>query len=76
MKAVKSVARALSEGNLDESVIRENYDLITNHKIKKLKNPVEPFSLDKAKAIIGRKEHKEFAQAVAEQDKEKLLKKE
>ena len=33
-------------------------------------------TLEKAKAIIGKKEHQEFAKAVAEQNKEILLKKE
>ena len=76
VKAVKNVAKALSEGHLDQEVLRENYDLIINTKIKKLKNPIEPFSMEKAKSIIGRKEHLDFAKAVAEQDLEALKAKE
>ena len=72
VKAVKSIARALSEGTLDQDVIRSNYDLIIKTKIKKFKNPIEPFSLEKARQIIGRKEHLDFAKAVAEQDIETL----
>lgn len=72
VKAIKNIARALSDGQLDESVIRSNYDGIVRAKIKKLKNPLEPFSLEKALQIIGKDEHKEFARAVAEQDREAL----
>lgn len=72
VKAVKNIAKAVSEGQLDEATLRENYDLVAKTKVKKFKNPIEPFSMDKAKAIIGRKEHQEFAKAVAEQDLEAL----
>lgn len=74
LKAVKNVAKALSDGKLDAEVIRANYDLIIKTKIKKMKNPIEPFSLEKAQQIIGRQEHKDFAQAVAEQNMEFLTK--
>lgn len=71
-KAVKSIARALSDGKVDEATLRANYDLIIKTKLKKLKNPIEPFSLDKAKAIIGCQEHQDFAKAMAEQNLDAL----
>jgi len=73
VKAVKNIAKALSDGQINEEIIRANYDLIIKTKIRKLKNPIEPFSLEKAEQIIGRKEHKDFAQAVAEQNVEQYL---
>ncbi|MEM7647505.1 MAG: beta-N-acetylhexosaminidase [Pseudomonadota bacterium] len=76
VRAVKSVAKALSEGAIDKEVIQENYQTILKLKTKKLKDPVEPFSIEKAKDIIGRKEHLEFAEAVATQKVEKFLTKE
>ena len=74
-RAIKSISKALSEGKVSEDAIRENYQTIVNLKIKKLKDPVEPFSLEKAQSIIGRQEHQEFAEAVAKKDVEKYLKK-
>ena len=73
VKAVKNIAKALSDGKLEQDVIRANYSLILKTKEKKFKNPIEPFSLEKAEQLIGRKEHKEFAQAVAEQNIEQYL---
>lgn len=73
VKAVKNVAKALSEGQLEQDVVRSNYDLIINTKLKKLKNPIEPFSLEKAQEIIGCQQHKDFAKAVAEQKVEAYL---
>ncbi len=67
LKAVKNIAKAISDGQLDQDVLRANHDLIIKTKIKKLKNPIEPFSLEKAQQIIGHQEHKDFAQAVGEQ---------
>ncbi len=74
VKAVKNIAKALSDERLEIDVIRKNYDLIIKTKLKKLKNPVEPFSLEKAQKIIGRKEHVDFAQAVAKQKLDDLKK--
>lgn len=73
VKAVKSIARSLSDGLIEQNVILENYKIITTLKSKKFKNPIEPFSLEKAQQIIGCKEHKDFAQAVAEQNVESYL---
>ncbi len=73
VKAVKSIAKAMSEGQLDQEVIRANYDTIIKTKIKRLKNPVEPFSLEKAQQIIGKQEHKDFAAAIASQEVDELL---
>lgn len=74
LKAVKSVARALADGQVTQETIRENYQLVIDTKVKKFKSPIEPFSMEKAMAIIGRKEHKEFAQNVADQNLEALKK--
>ncbi len=73
VKAVKSIAQALSEGELEQDVIRANHDLIIKTKIKKLKNPIEPFSLEKAQLLIGKQEHKDFAEAIRTQQVEGLL---
>ncbi len=72
IKGVKNVAKAISDGKISPETIRQNYDLIIKTKLKKFKNPIEPFSLEKAQQIIGRKEHQEFAQAVREQNTEWL----
>lgn len=74
VKAVKSIAKALSEGKVSEEAIRKNYEIITNIKLKKMKNPIEPFSLDKAKQIVGHQDHVAFAKAVAEQKVDHLVK--
>jgi beta-N-acetylhexosaminidase len=74
VRAVKTIAKALSDGKLDTEIIRENHDMIVNTKLKKFKNPIEPFSLEKAEQIIGHQEHLDFAKAVAEQDLESLKK--
>ncbi len=66
VRAVKSIAKALSDGALSQDVIYHNYQQIIQTKLKKLKNPVEPFSLEKAHQIIGCKEHLDFARSVAE----------
>ncbi len=73
VKAVKSIAQAMSDGKLDQDVIRANYDLIIKTKLRKLKNPIEPFSLEKAQLVIGKEDHKAFAAAVATQEVEHLL---
>ena len=75
VKAVKSIARALSDGLIDQDVIRENCKIITSIKEKKFKNPIEPFSLEKAKQLVGKQEHKDFAKAVAEQKVDAYLNK-
>lgn len=72
-KAVKSIARAISDGLVSKEVVQSNYQIITNIKLKKFKNPIEPFSLEKAQQIIGRLEHKEFAEAVLTQKVDKFL---
>lgn len=74
-KAVKSIAKAVSEGAIDGKVIEENYKLILDIKKRRLKQPVEPFSLDKAQQIIGKAENKELAQAIAEKKVEAYLNK-
>lgn len=75
IKAIQSISKALSDGDLEESVIKENYKIITDIKKKRLKQPVEPFSLEKAQQIIGCDEHKAFAKAVANEDVEAYLNK-
>lgn len=67
VRAVQSIAKALSDGKLNEDIIHENNKIILDLKQKKLKNPIEPFSLEKAQQIIGRKEHLDFAAAVKSQ---------
>ena len=60
IKAVKNIAKALSENKLDPETIMANNKLITEIKTKKFKNPIEPFSLEKAAQVIGHKDHKNF----------------
>jgi beta-N-acetylhexosaminidase len=68
VKAVKNIAKALSDGLVSQETIRANYEMIIQAKINKLKNPVEPLSLEKVKEIIGCQEHQDFAKAVAEKN--------
>lgn len=74
-KAVKSIAKALSEGKLDKEILQKNHKLILDTKKKKFKQPIEPFSLDKAQQIIGRAEHKKLAQDILEKNVEEYLNK-
>ncbi|MCB0377160.1 MAG: beta-N-acetylhexosaminidase [Bdellovibrionales bacterium] len=76
VKAVKSIARALADGEISDEIIHRNYEIIKQIKEKKLKQPIEPFSLDKVKQIIGCAEHKQLAQDIASGDVEKYLNKE
>jgi beta-N-acetylhexosaminidase len=73
LKAVKNIARALSDGIIDSDTIKENYKIITTLKQKKFKNPIEPFSLEKAQQIIGHADHLKFAQAVLDQKIDEYL---
>jgi beta-N-acetylhexosaminidase len=68
VKAVKNIAKALSDGLISQETIRANYEMIIQAKINKLKNPVDPLSLEKVKEIIGCQEHQDFAKAVAEKN--------
>lgn len=74
VKAVESVAKAIEAGEVSEDTLRYNCNIITNLKKKKLKNPIEPYSLEKVNQIVGKQEHKDFAQAVANQDVEQYIK--
>ncbi len=73
IRAVKSIARAISDKKLNPELILKNCALIKSIKEKRLKNPIEPFSLEKAQQLIGRKEHLDLAQAVLEQKVDQFL---
>lgn len=60
-KAIQNISRALSDGKLTEQTIMDNFDLIMKTKEKFLTEPVEPFSIEKAMAVIQNPETKEFA---------------
>ena len=66
VRAIQSLSKAMSDRKIDQEVVFKNYKIITDIKKKKLKQPIEPFSLDKAKQFIGCQEHKDFAEAVAQ----------
>ena len=74
-KAVKSIAKAISEGQLSKEIIEKNHKMIVETKKKKFKQPIEPFSLDKAQQIVGSDENKKLAQAILEKNVEEFLKK-
>ena len=59
--AINSIAKALSDSQVSEEDLQHNYKLILDLKKRKLKQPVEPFSLDKVKAILANSSHKKFA---------------
>lgn len=65
VRAIQSLSKAMSDGKISEDTVRQNYKIIMDIKKKKLKAPIEPFSLEKAKQLIGCKEHKDFAEAMA-----------
>ncbi len=73
MKAMNAIAKALKDKKIQSSVIDKNYSEILSFKKKNLAAPYDPFPLDKALEILDRKDHKEFAEAVATGQVEKYL---
>lgn len=73
IRGVKSIARAISDGKLDPALIKRNNEIILGIKTKRLVNPVEPFSLEKVRQLIGRQEHLDLAEAVRTQKVEAFL---
>lgn len=65
-KAIKSVSIALSEDKITEQVILDNYNLVLETKQKLLTEPVEPFSLEKALAVIDSQDTKTFAKSLTQ----------
>jgi len=62
--AVNSIAKAVSENKVSKEDIQQNCKMITDLKKKKLKQPVEPFSLDKVNLLLGHDDHKKFVEDV------------
>ena len=64
IQAIKRVQEALEKKELEPAVVEENHKLIEACKSQKLQYPVDPFSLEEAKAIIGQKKHLELAKTL------------
>ena len=63
---INSISKALSDKQVSSEDITANAEAIVALKKRLLTQPVEPFSLDKVKSILGNKEHKQFAQDLAQ----------
>ena len=73
--AIKSISRAIADGEIDRATVEANHSIITDIKKKKLKQPIEPFSLDKVQQVLNLAEHKEFAKDIVDRNIDKYLNK-
>ena len=73
--AVNAIAKGLSEGTVSQDDIQNNYKLIVELKKKRLTQPVEPFSIDKVKSLLGHADHKKFVADVVSGNVEEHLQK-